>query len=114
GIFRGPRAEAPQLGARPDLETGVGPIAVGLRWLIAHFVHLREPLTAPCPGDELRKRRRIALQQGLDAAIGAIAHPTRDAEPQRLIAQRVAVAHALHAPYDTNLPRPHASRPSRC
>ena len=39
----------------------------------------------------------ISLRQRLDGAVGEIAHPAGHAQPQRLAAQGVAEADALHA-----------------
>jgi hypothetical protein len=51
----------------------------------------------------------VALDLGLDGAIGAIAHPPGDVESRGLEPGRVAEAHALHEPVHDHSPADHPS-----
>ena len=62
------------------------------------FVHARERRAAPAPLDEALDRVRIALGEGFDAAVAAIAHPAANADLERRLHGGVAKSHALHAP----------------
>ena len=54
-----------------------------------------------------------ALEDGLDAAVGAVAHPSRDAERARLALRRIAEPHALHPPANHAAACGSRPRPSR-
>jgi hypothetical protein len=84
---------------------GVGTLALDR----GDIADARSRPTVPRPRDQRLDCFRLPLQQRLDAAVAAIAHPAVYAVLARLVLQRNAVADALHATADTNLPRHHAA-----
>ena len=60
-----------------------------------HAGHGRVARTPPAPLDQLTDGRAVALEDGLDAAVGQIAGPTGDARLRRPVRTRRPVAHTL-------------------
>jgi hypothetical protein len=91
----------------PALKAGVRPIERRLDLRFLEIAHSGERRAASGPCDQALDRRFVALQKGFNAAVGAVANPSVDAETPRLREHRIAIANALHAPGDTDLPRSH-------
>src|SRR2546422_5941523 len=99
--YRPARRSAPRL-ARDDKV----PLAPRLGPLDRHVLHVRAARPAAGPGDDRVHRRALALDLGLDRAVGAVPDPAANAEPPRLALHRAAEPHALHAAADDQV-RPH-------
>ena len=69
-----------------------------------HALDAGEPRAGPAEVDQRLDRLGIPLEGRLDAAVGAVAHPARDAARLGLRAGRGAEADALHAPRDHHPP----------
>src|SRR5438309_3776716 len=110
GIFRRecPEKAQERLARGPELEARVGAVEFRRRQPGPECRHKSCGWSASRPADDPLHSRGTALQDGFDTAVGAIAHPARDAEPPCFAQQRVAESHALHAPADTNLASDHA------
>src|SRR5258708_649146 len=61
-----------------------------------HVLHVRAARPAAGPRDERIHRGALALDLGLERAVGAVPDPAADAEPPRLALHRAAKPHPLH------------------
>ncbi len=111
GILRRECLEEAQerLGRGPELEARVAAVELRRGRPGTDCRHESRGWSASRPDDDLLHGLGTALQDGFDTAVGAIAHPARDAKPPCFALQRVAESDALHAPADTNLPGDHAA-----
>ena len=91
-----------------------GAIGTGIDGELLQRAYLRERRPAARPRDQAIERGVVALEERLDAAVGAVTYPAIHAEAQRFVAQRVAKADALYAPSYTNLPRAHVGFRGAC
>src|SRR5258706_2982358 len=91
----------------PALEARVRAIELGRRRIYAHIGHARHGRPAARPGDERIDGLGCAPEERLDAAVAAIAHPAGHVLLSRRVAQRVAIADALHAADDNQMPADH-------
>ena len=93
---------------RKPVESFMGAIEIARRRANGDLRHARRGWAAPRPCEDRFDRPAIALHQGFDAAVGAVAHPSGHAVPQRLRAHGIAEADPLHAARDAKVKRrPH-------
>src|SRR2546425_2636617 len=111
GILRRECLEEAQerLGRRPELEARVAAVEFRRGRPGTDCRHESRGRSALRPDDDLLHGLGTALQDGFNTAVGAIAHPARDAEPPCFALQRIAESHALHAPANADLPGDHAA-----
>src|SRR5213593_2204065 len=97
------RKPAARRSASRSADDKPAPLAVGVHPADLDVGDARGGRTAPGPGDQRLDGLGLALDLGLDGAVGPVAHPAGDTEPLGLVLHRAAVPDALHAPADHEL-----------
>src|SRR5205823_12053076 len=82
------------------------PLAPRLGPVDRHVLHARAGRPAAGPGDDRVHGGALALDLGLDRAVGAVPDPAAHAEAPGLALHRAAEPHALHEAADDEV-RPH-------